>query len=184
QVCRSHEASPALTGSRGPGYARVHRGRWIRPEARAHSGAGIAGLLCEKGVVAMTSSRGILVLLVGCALAAGFGLGSAVGQQSPPTENKGFEAKIESTVDLAPDFPGYQLRLRTISFEPGGVAAFHSHKQRPAFAYILQGTLTELRQGGYEKMVGPGAVITQSRDDEHWAGNRSGAKDQLVRERR
>jgi quercetin dioxygenase-like cupin family protein len=76
-----------------------------------------------------------------------------------------------STIDLAPEFPGYQLRLRTITFEPGGVAGFHSHKQRPAFAYILQGALTELRQGGYEKMVGPGSVITESRDVEHWAEN-------------
>ena len=128
----------------------------------------------------MTSSRGVLALLVACALAAGFGLGSAVGQQSPPSENKGFDAKIESTVDLAPDFPGYQLRLRTISFEPGGVAAFHSHKDRPSFAYILQGTLTELRQGGYVKAVGPGGVITESRDVEHWAENHGATKVVLI----
>ena len=60
------------------------------------------------------------------------------------------------------------------------MAGFHSHKQRPAFAYVLQGTLTELRQGGYEKMVGPGGVITESRDVEHWAENRSGAKVMLI----
>jgi quercetin dioxygenase-like cupin family protein len=124
--------------------------------------------------------RSRLALVTVLALGIGFGLGSAVGQQSPPTENKGLDAKVESTIDLAPDFPGYQLRLRMITFEPGGVAGFHSHKQRPAFAYVLQGTLTELRQGGYEKRVGPGGVITESRDVEHWAENRSGAKVMLV----
>src|ERR671931_1092966 len=122
----------------------------------------------------------ILILVAVCALAAGFGLGSAVGQQTPPTENKGLDAKVESTIDLAPDFPGYQLRIRTITFEPGGVAGFHSHKDRPAFAYVLEGTLTELRQGGYEKRVSPGEVITESRDVQHWAENRSGAKVVLV----
>jgi len=124
----------------------------------------------------MTHSRWIVTLIALLSLGVGFGLGSAVGQQSPPADNKGLDAKVESTIDLAPDFPGYQLRLRTITFEPGGVAGFHSHKDRPAFAYVLQGTLTELRQGGYEKRVNPGEVITESRDVQHWAENRSGAK--------
>ena len=128
----------------------------------------------------MNTSRSIVLLVAVVALGVGFGLGAAVGQQSPPTDNKGLDAKVESTIDLAPDFPGYQLRLRTITFEPGGVAAFHSHKERPAFAYILQGNLTELRKGGYEKSVGPGGIITESRDVEHWAENRSGAKVMLV----
>ena len=122
-----------------------------------------------------------LVALVGIiALGVGFELGSAVGQQSPPMDNKGLDAKVESTIDLAPDMPGYQLRLRTITFEPGGIAGFHSHKQRPAFAYVMQGSLTELRQGGYEKTVGPGGVITESRDVEHWAENRGGSKVVLI----
>ena len=128
----------------------------------------------------MNGSRWIVALVGVLALGVGFELGSAVGQQSPPMDNKGLDAKVESTIDLAPDMPGYQLRIRTITFEPGGVAGFHSHKQRPAFAYILQGSLTELRQGGYEKTVGPGGVITESRDVEHWAENRGGNKVVLI----
>src|SRR2546425_4814488 len=79
----------------------------------------------------MTRSRCIVALVAVVALGVGFGLGLAVGQQSPPTDNKGLDATLESTIDLAPDFPGYQLRLRTITFEPGGVAGFHNHKDRP-----------------------------------------------------
>ena len=128
----------------------------------------------------MKGSRWPVALVGIVALGVGFGLGSAVGQQSPPMDNKGLDAKVESTIDLAPDMPGYQLRLRTITFEPGGIAGFHSHKQRPAFAYVMQGNLTELRQGGYEKTVGAGGVITESRDVEHWAENRSGSKVVLI----
>jgi quercetin dioxygenase-like cupin family protein len=128
----------------------------------------------------MKKSRWVVVLVGVCSLAVGFGLGSAVGQQSPPADNRGLDAKIESTIDLAPDFPGYQLRIRTITFEPGGVAGFHSHRERPAFAYVLQGTLTELRQGGYLKTLEPGGIITESRDVDHWAENRGPAKVVLI----
>ncbi len=113
-------------------------------------------------------------------LAVGFGLGTAVGQQSPPKETKGLDAKVMGTVDLGPDIPGLQLRLRMITFEPGGVVAIHSHKERPAFAYILQGTLTEFREGGHMKEYGPGGFITESRDVTHWAENKGMAKVVLV----
>ena len=113
-------------------------------------------------------------------LAIGIGIGTAIGQQSPPSENKGLDAKVVSTVDLAPDMPGYQLRLRNLTFAPGGVAAIHSHKDRPAFAYILEGTLTEFREGGYTKQYEPGEVITESRDVTHWAENKSGGKVVIV----
>src|SRR5713101_7112779 len=128
----------------------------------------------------MTRSSWFVMLVALCGLAVGFGLGSAVGQQSPPMDNKGLDPKVESTIDLGPDFPGHSLRLRTITFEPGGVAGFHSHKDRPAFAYILQGSLTEFRQGGHVKALGPGGFITESRDVEHWAENRGTAKVDII----
>src|SRR5947209_19085920 len=128
----------------------------------------------------MQGSRCLVPLVGIVALGIGFGLGSAVGQQSPPMDNKGLDAKVESTIDLAPDMPGYQLRLRTITFEPGGIAGFHSHKQRPAFAYVMSGHLTELRQGGYVKTLGPGGFITESRGVDHWAENRGAAKVVLI----
>ena len=127
-----------------------------------------------------TSSRWVVALVGVCGIAVGFGLGSAVGQQSPPKDNKGLDAKVESTISLAPDWPGYELRLRTITFEPGGVAGFHSHKERPAFAYVLEGNLTELRPGGYTKSVGPGGFISEARDVEHWAENRGATKVVLI----
>jgi len=126
---------------------------------------------------ARRSLRFVIWLLT---LLIGFGIGTAVGQMSPPKDNKGLDAKLVSTVDLAPDLPGHQLRLRKITFESGGVAAVHSHKDRPAFAYILEGTLTEMREGGYQKQYQPGDVITESRDVTHWAENKGSGKVVLV----
>ena len=127
------------------------------------------------------NAQGYLRLVVWLlTLAAGIGIGTVVAQQKPPADNKGLDAKVVSTVALAPDMPGYQLRLRNIVFEPAGVAAIHSHKDRPAFAYILEGTLTELREGGYVREYKPGDVITESRDVTHWAENRGTGRVVLV----
>ena len=93
----------------------------------------------------MTARRSLRFGAYLLTLVAGIGIGTAIGQQSPPKDNKGLDAKVVSTVDLAPDMPGYQLPLRTITVEPAGVVGLHSHKDRPEFAYILEGTLTELR---------------------------------------
>ena len=120
----------------------------------------------------MTARRSFRFVAYLLTLVAGIGIGTAIGQQSAPKDNKGLDAKVVSTVDLAPDMPGYQLRLRTITVAPAGVAGLHSHKDRPEFAYILEGTLTELREGGYMKQYKPGDVITGSRDVTHWAENR------------
>jgi len=109
-------------------------------------------------------------------LGAGIGIGTAIGQQRAPTDTKGVDAKVMSTVDLGPDIPGYQLRLRRLTVEPGGVAGVHSHKDRPAFAYVAEGTLTEGREGGYSRQYNAGEVMTESRDVTHWAENKTGAK--------
>ena len=128
----------------------------------------------------MNRKRCLILAVWLLTLAVGFGLGTAVGQQSPPSETKGVDAKVASAIDLGPDIPGLQLRLRMITFEPGGFVAIHSHKERPAFAYILQGTLTEFREGGYKKEYGPGDFITEARDVTHWAENKGMAEAVLV----
>ena len=89
-------------------------------------------------------------------------------------------ATVVSTVDLAPDMPGYQLRLRNVVFEPGGMIGMHNHKERPAFSYILEGTLTVGTEGGDIREYTPGEVVTESRDVTHWGENRGTSKVVIV----
>jgi quercetin dioxygenase-like cupin family protein len=106
-------------------------------------------------------------------LVAGIGIGTAISQQSPPTENKGLgEIKLIGTIDLAPEMPAHQLRLRSVVVEPGGVIGLHGHGDRPAFVYVLEGTLTEVKEGGYTREYKSGEALTESRDVTHWAENR------------
>ena len=109
---------------------------------------------------------------LGIALA--FGIGVAVGQNSP-TENKGVKVGAPTAIALADQIEGLegrQLRLRVITIEPGGVAAVHNHKGRPAVAYIAQGTLTEHREGSEAKDHPTGDTIVEDKDTVHWAENR------------
>jgi quercetin dioxygenase-like cupin family protein len=89
-------------------------------------------------------------------------------------------ATVVSTVDLAPDMSGYQLRLRNVVFEPGGVSGMHSHQERPAFSYILEGTLTLGTEDGDVREYQPGEVVTESRDVTHWGENRGTSKVVIV----
>ena len=103
------------------------------------------------------------------------GLWSASGQQAPPTENKGVKSDVLATIDLGPEIDGMQgrqLRLRLVTTEPGGVNAIHSHKDRPAVARVLQGTLTEHREGGGGKEYKAGESWSEGKETTHWAENK------------
>jgi quercetin dioxygenase-like cupin family protein len=104
------------------------------------------------------------------------GLSTAIAQQ-PPTENKGVKVEPLSGFPLGQqalnDFPQRQFRIRQLTIEPGGIAGFHSHKDRPALTYIMKGSLTEHRKGAPDRTYKAGEVITESTDVDHWAENTS-----------
>jgi len=109
------------------------------------------------------------------ALMVAFGLGTAVGQQSPPKDNKGLAVEKTVTRDLGGEIEGMQgrqLRLRVLKLEPGGVIGLHSHKDRPGVGYILQGTLTEHRDGGAMKDHSAGEVLSSGKETTHWEENK------------
>ncbi|HEY3794710.1 MAG TPA: cupin domain-containing protein [Bradyrhizobium sp.] len=73
-----------------------------------------------------------------------------------------------------------QMRIRQITIEPGGVAGFHSHKDRPALSYIMKGNLTEHRKGGPDRIYKAGEVLVESTDVDHWAENVSSAEPVVI----
>ena len=104
-----------------------------------------------------------------------FGLGVAVGQGTAPTENKGLKVSPPTMLDLGQEVEGVegrQLRMRVVTLEPGGVVGVHSHKGRPAVAYVVQGTLTEHREGGGDHDRRQGESWTEGKEVVHWAENK------------
>ena len=90
-------------------------------------------------------------------------------------ETKGVTAELLATVDLGPEIEGMvgrQLRMRMFTFEPGAVfGPIHDHKNRPGIVYILQGTITDHRNGAPTD-YGPGVGWPEDRNTTHWLENR------------
>jgi quercetin dioxygenase-like cupin family protein len=95
-------------------------------------------------------------------------------EQAVP-DTKGVAADELARVDLGPEIEGmagYQLRIRMFTIEPGGVfGPIHDHKGRPGVVYILQGTVTDHRNGVATE-YGPGLGWPEDRNTTHWLENR------------
>jgi len=90
-------------------------------------------------------------------------------------ETKGVTVELLATVDLGPEIEGMaglQLRMRKVTIAPGGVfGPLHDHKGRPGTVFILQGVITDIRDG-VETEYGPGVGWPEDRNTLHWLENR------------
>jgi quercetin dioxygenase-like cupin family protein len=100
---------------------------------------------------------------------------NAMSNEQVAPETKGVTVKIITTVDLGPEIEGMQgrqLRMRLVTIEPGGVfGPIHDHKDRPGTVYILQGSITDHRNG-VATDYGPGLGWPEDRNTIHWLENR------------
>ena len=94
-------------------------------------------------------------------------------QTAPAT--RGVTVTPLTTLDLGPEIEGMagrHLRMRMFTFEPGGVLGpVHDHQDRPGMVYILQGTITDHRDG-VATDYGPGVGWPEDRSTTHWLENR------------
>jgi quercetin dioxygenase-like cupin family protein len=90
-------------------------------------------------------------------------------------ETSGVETEVLATVDLGREIEGMagrELRMRMVTIAPGGVfGPIHDHRDRPGIVYILQGTITDHRDG-IATEYGPGVGWPEDRDTMHWLENR------------
>ncbi|HET7568003.1 MAG TPA: cupin domain-containing protein [Gaiellaceae bacterium] len=90
-------------------------------------------------------------------------------------ETKGVTSEVLATVDLGPEIEGMagrQLRMRMVTIAPGGVfGPVHDHKDRPGLVYVLEGTITDCRDG-VDTEYGPGPGWPEDRNTLHWLENR------------
>jgi len=100
--------------------------------------------------------------------------GAASAQPEPIQETKGVEISHEEAIDLAPwanDMNGRRLRIRKVTIQPGGIVGVHSHDDRPNASYLIQGSLTEYRTGGFRQERGPDTEHTAGKNIVHWQVN-------------
>ena len=98
-----------------------------------------------------------------------------MSNQQPAPATQGVSVVLLSAVDLGPEVEGMagrQLRMRRVTIAPGGVfGPMHDHKDRPGIVYILQGTITDHRDGVATE-YGPGVGWPEDRNTTHWLENR------------
>jgi quercetin dioxygenase-like cupin family protein len=95
-------------------------------------------------------------------------------EQVVPDTN-GVTYELLATIDLGPEIEGMagrQLRMRMFTFEPGAVfGPPHDHKDRPGIVYILEGAITDHRDGVATE-YGPGVGWPEDKNTRHWLENR------------
>ncbi|MBS0468712.1 MAG: cupin domain-containing protein [Proteobacteria bacterium] len=93
-------------------------------------------------------------------------------------ETQGVTVELLAALDLGPEIEGLagrQLRMRLVTLAPGAVfGPVHSHKDRPGMVYILQGSITDHRNG-VATDYGPGPGWPEDRHTTHWLENRGSA---------
>jgi quercetin dioxygenase-like cupin family protein len=101
--------------------------------------------------------------------------GGTMSEGSIAPETSGVTVELLGTVDLGPEIEGMgglQLRTRRVTMEPGGVfGPIHDHMGRPGTVYVLQGTITDHRDG-IATDYGPGPGWPEDRNTVHWLENR------------
>ena len=94
-------------------------------------------------------------------------------------ETRGITVTLLATVDLGPEIEGMagrQLRTRMFTFEPGAVfGPIHNHRGRPGTVYVLEGTITDHRDGATTD-YGPGVGWPEDRNTTHWLENRGSSR--------
>ena len=95
-------------------------------------------------------------------------------EQATP-ESRGVTTEVLGTLDLGPEIDGMagrELRMRMVTIEPGGVfGPIHDHEDRPGIVYVLEGTITDHRDG-VATDYGPGVGWPEDRNTVHWLENR------------
>ena len=90
-------------------------------------------------------------------------------------ETTGVRVELLKTLDLGPEIEGMAgrlLRMRRVTMEPGAVfGPVHDHEDRPGTVYILEGTITDHRNG-VATDYGPGVGWPEDRNTVHWLENR------------
>jgi quercetin dioxygenase-like cupin family protein len=88
---------------------------------------------------------------------------------------KGATETVLSAIDLSQEparIAGRTLRLRKVVVQPGGVLPWHSHGDRPAIVYIVEGTITEYASNCAVPIVHKaGDVARETSATSHWWKN-------------
>ncbi|HEX2891425.1 MAG TPA: cupin domain-containing protein [Vineibacter terrae] len=90
---------------------------------------------------------------------------------------KGVTDKVLAAIDVAKEpakIDGRLLRLRRLEIAPGGIVPYHSHGDRPAIIYVVQGEIYEHASTCSVPILHKaGEVARETHATSHWWQNKS-----------
>jgi len=99
----------------------------------------------------------------------------AMGDDRATPVTRGVTTQLLGTVDLDGEIEGLEgrsLRMRMVTIEPGGVfGPVRDHRGRPGIVWVLQGSITDHRDGA-QTDHGPGLGWPEDSRTVHWLENR------------
>ncbi|MBV8591108.1 MAG: cupin domain-containing protein [Acetobacteraceae bacterium] len=100
---------------------------------------------------------------------------SGAGEKKSVAAAKGVTDTVIASTNLANEPVGLKdrlFRLRRLVIEPGGIVPWHSHANRPAIIYIIQGEITEYASNCSVPIVHQaGEPATETHATAHWWKN-------------
>ena len=97
-------------------------------------------------------------------------------KRNQSTAPPGFDSKRLHIIELGPEIAameGYGLRMSRVTVAPEAIFGAHSHFGQPEIIYVVEGFLTEERNGGPANDFGPGSVLVMTKEVVHALSNRS-----------
>ncbi len=95
--------------------------------------------------------------------------------QAPAKPRNVLPPETLQTIDLGKEIPGLagrNLRMRRLTLKPGGAIPPHSHTDRPAVVYVLQGRVREHRSDKEPPIeYGAGDTMIETAAIHHWVEN-------------
>jgi quercetin dioxygenase-like cupin family protein len=109
---------------------------------------------------------------------AGKMVASGQGQQAGATMPKDVTDTVLGAIDLAQEpaaIQDRQFRMRRLEIQPGGEVPWHSHEDRPAIIYVVQGEVLEYSSTCSEPILHrAGEVAVETHGVAHWWKNAGG----------
>ncbi len=133
-------------------------------------------------LVAGTMTFGAAAFADGCP--AGKIVADGKGQVDQKFEAKDVTDTVLASTDLSKEMVAlgdHQFRLRRLEVQPGGIVPWHSHGDRPAMIYIVQGEITEFASTCAVPILHKaGDVAPETHMTSHWWKNTGKKKVVLI----
>ncbi|MFM9865152.1 MAG: cupin domain-containing protein [Micropepsaceae bacterium] len=136
-------------------------------------------------LITMTAAALASLSLAGQAAAGECPAGKTMANAMKPgaTAPKDVTDDVIGSIDLGNGYniAGKTMRMRRLVIQPGGIVPWHSHAERPANIYVVEGGVTEYRSTCAVPIEHKaGEVAVESGDLAHWWKNNTNKKTVLI----